>query len=118
LNATTNIAGNLTYTPAAGTVLPAGNHTLNVLFTPMDSGNYTTANLDVSLQVNTATAVSAPLIGGGPAPAPGGGNAPEKAKKGKVSKKSSASKSASAKSKSASKSSGGKKSGAKKSKKK
>jgi hypothetical protein len=118
LNATTNIAGNFTYTPSAGTVLPAGNHTLSVVFTPTDSGNYTTASLGVSLQVNTATAVSAPLIGGGPAPAPGGGNAPEKAKKGKVSKKSSASKSASAKSKSASKSSGGKKSGAKKSKKK
>lgn len=118
LNATTNIAGNFTYTPSAGTVLPAGNHTLSVVFTPTDSGNYTTASLGVSLQVNTATAVSAPLIGGGPAPAPGGGNAPEKAKKGKVSKKSSASKSASAKSKSASKSSGGKKSTAKKSKKK
>ena len=118
LNATTNIAGNFTYTPAAGTLLSVGNHTLSVVFTPTDSENYMTASLGVSLQVNTATAVSAPLIGGGPVPAPGGGNAPEKAKKGKVSKKSSASKSASAKSKSASKSSGGKKSTAKKAKKK
>ena len=117
LNATTNIAGNFTYTPAAGTLLSVGNHTLSVVFTPTDSENYMTASLGVSLQVNTATAVSAPLIGGGPVPAPGGGNAPEKAKKGKVSKKSSASKSASAKSKSAS---GGlsKKSSAKKPKKK
>jgi len=117
LNATPNIAGNLTYTSAAGTVLPAGNHTLNVLFTPTDSGNYTTANLDVSLQVNTATAVSAPSIGGGPAPAPGGGSPPEKVKKGNGAKKSSASKSASAKSKSDSGSSA-KKSGSKKPKKK
>lgn len=117
LNATPNILGNLTYTPPAGTVLLAGNHTLSVLFTPTDSGNYTTASLDVSLQVNTATVVSAPSIGGGPAPAPGGGNAPEKAKKVKVFKKSSASKSASAKSKSDSGSSA-KKSGSKKPKKK
>ena len=115
LNATPNIAGNLTYTSAAGTVLPAGNHTLSVVFTPTDSGNYTTASLDVSLQVNTATAVSAPSIGGGPAPAPGGGNPPEKVKKGNGAKKSSASKSASAKSKSDSGSSA-KKSGTKKSK--
>ena len=117
LNATANIAGNFTYTPAVGSVLPAGNHTLNVLFTPMDSGNYTTASLGVSIQVNTATAVSAPSIGGGAAPAPSGGNPPEKAKKGKGAKKSSASKSASAQSKSTTGSSA-KKSGTKKPKKK
>jgi hypothetical protein len=109
LNATPNIAGNLTYTPPAGTVLPAGNHTLNVVFTPADSGNYTIASLDASIQVKGAPAASSPSIGGGPAPAPGGGNAPEKAKKVKVSKKSSASKSASAKSKSGTKKSKNKK---------
>ena len=117
LNAAANIAGNFTYTPAAGTVLPAGNHMLNVLFTPTDSGNYTTASFGVSIQVNTATAVSAPSIGGGAAPAPSGGNPPEKAKKGKGAKKSSASKSGNAKSKSAFGSSA-KKSGTKKPKKK
>jgi len=117
LNATANIAGNFTYTPAVGTVLPVGNHMLNVLFTPTDSENYATASLGVSIQVNTATAVSAPSIGGGAAPAPSGGNPPEKAKKGKGAKKSSASKSASAKSKSTTGSSA-KKSGTKKPKKK
>ena len=45
---------------------------------------------------------SLPQIGGGAAPAPSGGNPPEKAKKGKGAKKSSASKSGNAKSKSAS----------------
>lgn len=114
-NASATVAGNFTYTPAVGTILPVGNHTLNVVFTPADSGNYTIASLDASIQVKGAPAASAPSIGGGPAPAPGGGNAPEKVKKVKVSKKSSASKSASAKSKSNSGSSA-KKSATKKSK--
>ena len=95
LNATANITGNFTYTPAAGTVLPAGNHTLNVLFTPTDSGTYTTASLDVPIQVKSSPAVSAPSIGGGTAPAPSVGNPPELTKKAKSSKKSSKSKSGS-----------------------
>jgi hypothetical protein len=116
-NASATVAGNFTYTPAVGTILPVGNHTLNVVFTPADSGNYTIASLDASIQVKGAAAASAPSIGGGPAPAPGGGNPPEKVKKGNGAKKSSASKSASAKSKSDSGSSA-KKSGSKKPKKK
>jgi len=51
LNATANVAGNFSYTPAAGTVLGAGNHTLGVLFTPSDSGNYTTASASVAIVV-------------------------------------------------------------------
>jgi hypothetical protein len=117
LNATANIAGNFTYTPAAGTVLAAGNHTLNVAFTPTDTGNYTIASANVTLKVNELPAASTPPPSFG-APAPSGGTAQlEKTKKGKGAKKSSASKSASAKSKSASGGSS-KKSSAKKPKKK
>lgn len=112
LNAMPNIAGNLTYTSPAGTVLPAGNHTLNVFFTPTDSGNYTTASLDVSIQVISSPAVFVPSIGGGSAPASSVVAAPGKAKKGKGSKKVSSSKSKPAAG------SPSKKSGAKKSKKK
>jgi hypothetical protein len=112
LNAMPNIAGNLTYTSPAGTVLPAGNHTLNVFFTPTDSGNYTTASLDVSIQVTSSPAVFVPSIGGGSAPASSVVAAPGKAKKGKGSKKISSSKSKPAAG------SPSKKSGAKKSKKK
>ena len=36
LNATANMAGTFTYTPAAGTVLKAGTQTLAVVFTPTD----------------------------------------------------------------------------------
>ena len=57
LNATATYNGNqvngtLTYTPPVGTVLGAGLHTLNVLFTPDDSFNYVTATYSVQLQVN------------------------------------------------------------------
>ena len=116
LNATANIAGNFTYTPAVGTVFAAGNHTLTATFTPTDSGNYIVASVSVPLQVNSVPAIAPPLVNS-PASAPSSGNAPDKANKGKGTKKSSASKSANAKSKAAS---GGvaKKSGAKKTKKK
>ena len=40
LNATANVAGTFTYTPASGTVLPVGTHTLSVAFTPNDTVNY------------------------------------------------------------------------------
>ena len=46
-----SIPGNFVYTPSAGTVLPLGNHTLAVAFTPADTANYTTANATVVLQV-------------------------------------------------------------------
>jgi hypothetical protein len=112
LNAMANIAGNYTYTPAAGTILVAGNHTLNVVFMPTDSGNYTTASANVTLKVNELPAASTPPPSFG-APAPSGGTAQlEKAKKGKSSKKSLASKSKSTNGSPA------QKSGAKKAKKK
>ena len=92
LNATANIAGNLTYTPSAGTVLPAGNHTLSVTFTPTDTGYYTTASGNVTLKVNDAPAVFTPSPSVGAPPPSGGTSKSERTKKGKSSKKSLASK--------------------------
>jgi len=55
LNATASVAGTFAYTPAVGTVLPAGSDTLNVTFTPMDTTDYTTATKSVTIVVNPAT---------------------------------------------------------------
>ena len=56
LNATANLAGSFVYTPAAGTVLHAGNNqTLHVVFTPTDTANYNTASKDVTINVTKAT---------------------------------------------------------------
>jgi gliding motility-associated-like protein len=58
LNATANVAGTLTYTPASGTVLAAGSQTLRVDFTPTDGANYNSvSNTQVVLTVNKATPV-------------------------------------------------------------
>ena len=103
LNATAGVGGNFSYTPAAGTVLPAGSHTLHVSFTPTNSGNYTSANASVTLVVNSPAA-PAPLGGGGASPPRGEGVQPSKTKKGKSKRKPGSGNSA-------------KKSGAKKSKK-
>lgn len=51
----TAVAGTFTYTPASGTVLPAGSQTLSVLFTPTNAAKYATATASVTLQVNQAT---------------------------------------------------------------
>lgn len=70
LNATSPTAGTFAYSPAAGTVLPAGAHTLTVTFTPTDTTDYTTATATVPL---TATALTLGTVspataqlGGGP----------------------------------------------------
>lgn len=53
LNATANVPGTFTYTPAAGTVLPAGlNTALSVSFTPADTINYSAASAVVHINVN------------------------------------------------------------------
>jgi hypothetical protein len=57
LNATANVAGSFTYTPAAGTKLPAGTQTLSVLFTPSDARNYENAGATVTLVVERDTPV-------------------------------------------------------------
>ena len=54
LNATANMAGTFTYTPAAGTVLKAGTQTLSVTFTPSDTSTYSSATAAVQLTVNQA----------------------------------------------------------------
>jgi hypothetical protein len=50
-----NVAGSYTYSPEAGTVLNAGNHTLRVAFTPNDTNNYNSVpKTEVPLTVNRA----------------------------------------------------------------
>jgi YVTN family beta-propeller protein len=53
LDATSSVHGTFVYTPAAGTVLGVGTHTLNVFFTPTDIINYTTTSASVSINVVT-----------------------------------------------------------------
>ncbi len=55
LNATANVAGTFTYTPAAGTILAAGSQMLSVTFTPTNTASYSNATASVTLQVNKAT---------------------------------------------------------------
>jgi Flp pilus assembly CpaE family ATPase len=54
LNATASVPGKFVYTPAAGEVLPAGTHTLSVLFTPTDSTDCASVQTTVSLTVTKA----------------------------------------------------------------
>jgi hypothetical protein len=57
LNATANLPGTFVYSPAAGTILSAGNNqTLSVTFTPNDS-NYQSVVATVSLNVTATTPV-------------------------------------------------------------
>lgn len=58
LNASCEIAGNFSYTPTIGEILPAGTHSLTVVFTPEDEKNYTRVEVGVILQVTAQT----PLI--------------------------------------------------------
>jgi hypothetical protein len=56
LNANANVAGSFAYSPAAGTVLSAGNaQTLSTTFTPTDTANYNTATATVAINVQKAT---------------------------------------------------------------
>jgi gliding motility-associated-like protein len=56
LNATANVPGTFTYTPAAGTVLNAGaNQVLSVNFVPTDNANYNSIGATVLITVNRAT---------------------------------------------------------------
>ncbi len=58
LNASANIPGTFTYTPAPGTVLNVGSYTLSAVFTPADTSNYTIQSTRVSLLVNSAATAS------------------------------------------------------------
>jgi hypothetical protein len=56
LDATTPVAGTFTYTPAAGTVLAAGqDQSLSLVFTPTDSADYNTASDTVEINVDPIT---------------------------------------------------------------
>ncbi len=57
LNATANVAGTFSYSPATGTVLGAGTNTLSVTFTPTDNVDYSPATATRSLVVTPATPV-------------------------------------------------------------
>ena len=55
LDASSALPGIFSYSPAAGTVLAVGQHTLSVTFTPNDTTDYTTGTATVTLTVNPAT---------------------------------------------------------------
>jgi hypothetical protein len=62
LDATANIAGTLTYSPVAGTVLTVGTtstHNLNVTFTPTDTTDYKTVMAHVIQVITSATTTTA-----------------------------------------------------------
>jgi hypothetical protein len=64
LDATANVAGKFTYSPAVGKVLTAGLKTLSVTFTPTDTIDYTTVTTTAALVVNkvgTSTAITSDL---------------------------------------------------------
>jgi hypothetical protein len=57
LDAAASVPGTFSYSPAAGTVLPAGSQKLTATFTPSDTTTYSTANATVQVTVNQATPV-------------------------------------------------------------
>jgi hypothetical protein len=73
LNATANVAGTFSYSPAAGAVLNAGSQTLSVTFTPTDATNYNGSSANRTLTVTSApltvTANAATKVYGAPLPA-------------------------------------------------
>jgi hypothetical protein len=52
LNAAASVAGNFVYSPAAGTVLSTGTHTLSMTFNPTDATDYAMVTATVTLIVN------------------------------------------------------------------
>lgn len=62
LNATANVAGDFVYTPAPGTILPAGNgQTLSLLFTPADTADFEKVAATATIDVLSSTSFSSPL---------------------------------------------------------
>jgi N-acetylneuraminic acid mutarotase len=51
------VAGTYIYSPAAGTILPAGTQTLTVTFTPTDTTDYATVSASTTITVTQATPV-------------------------------------------------------------
>jgi hypothetical protein len=71
LNATANVPGTFSYSPAAGTVLPAGAQQLTVTFTPSNATDYTSATALNSLTVNAGSTAEATPVNGACGPANG-----------------------------------------------
>jgi hypothetical protein len=57
LNAKASVPGTFVYIPGKGAVLAAGTHMPSVVFTPIDSVNYTPARAAISLSVTKATPI-------------------------------------------------------------
>ena len=55
LNASSSVPSAFSYDPAAGAILNAGNQTLSVTFTPIDTKDYSTATATVTLSVTMQT---------------------------------------------------------------
>jgi hypothetical protein len=66
LDATSTVTGSFVYTPAAGTVLAVGQHTLSAVFSPIDETDYSPATATVTLTVVPAI----PTITVAPSPNP------------------------------------------------
>jgi Domain of unknown function (DUF4214)/NHL repeat len=64
LNATANVPGTFTYSPAAGAVPDAGSQTLTATFTPVDRSNFTTVSAMQTLMVNSVEAVNRVFLQG------------------------------------------------------
>jgi len=69
LNATASVPGTFAYTPSAGMVLAAGEHTLSVTFTPADIDRYATAQATVALVVEGLTNIATLLTAATQTPA-------------------------------------------------
>jgi hypothetical protein len=61
LNATANVAGSFTYSPAAGTVPPAGSATLTATFTPADTTDYASP-VTGTVQLTVATPITPVVV--------------------------------------------------------
>ena len=63
LNATASVPGTFSYSPSAGTVLPAGaGQTLSVTFTPTDTYDYTSVTTTNAITVNAASTTGTALV--------------------------------------------------------
>ena len=71
LNATANVPGTFFYSPAAGTVLPAGAQQLKVTFTPSNATDYTSATALNSFTVNAGSTAEPTPVNGACGPANG-----------------------------------------------
>jgi len=74
LNATADVPGKFTYTPASGTILPIGNQTLSATFVPDDQNDYTIQQISVGLIVKLLPPIIVPLGTVAPALVTAGGS--------------------------------------------